>query len=71
MRIVDEAPPSIPAARPQPDLDSPLAARRPGGFGIHLTRGAVDEMHHRARDDGVDGNELTLVKRVGGEGAVA
>ena len=71
VRIVDEAPNFDPSGAPEPDLDSPLAARRPGGFGIHLTRGCVDEMHHRARDNGLAGTELTLVKRLGGKEASA
>jgi len=71
VRIRDEAPIFDPGGAPRPShLEAPLAARPPGGFGIHLTRGCVDEMHHRARDNGVGGNELTLVKRGGGEGAV-
>lgn len=70
VRIRDEAPPFDPRSHPVPDLDRPLAARAPGGFGIHLTRGAVDGMHHRARDDRPAGNELTLVKRGRGGGGV-
>jgi anti-sigma regulatory factor (Ser/Thr protein kinase) len=68
VRIRDEAPAFDPRGHPTPDLDRPLAARAPGGFGIHLTRGGVDGMHHRARDDGAVGNELTLVKRGRGGG---
>lgn len=68
VRIRDEAPAFDPRGHPTPDLDRPLAARPPGGFGIHLTRGGVDGMHHRARDDRPVGNELTLVKRGRGGG---
>jgi anti-sigma regulatory factor (Ser/Thr protein kinase) len=68
VRIRDEAPAFDPRGHPTPDLDRPLGARAPGGFGIHLTRGGVDGMHHRARDDAAVGNELTLVKRGRGGG---
>ena len=68
VRIRDEAPPFDPRSHPAPDLDRPLSARAPGGFGIHLTRGSVDGMHHRARTDRGVGNELTLVKRGRGGG---
>jgi serine/threonine-protein kinase RsbW len=68
VRVRDEAPAFDPRAQPAPDLDRPLTARAPGGFGIHLTRGSVDGMHHRARTDRGVGNELTLVKRGRGGG---
>jgi serine/threonine-protein kinase RsbW len=69
VRIRDEAPIFDPRPWPRPEMERPLERRRPGGFGIHLVRDCVDEIHHRGRRDGSDrGNELTLVKlRSGGK----
>jgi serine/threonine-protein kinase RsbW len=60
--IRDEAPPFDPTHHPTPDLDEPLATRRPGGFGIHLTRICVDRVTHRERLP--QGNELRLVRHL-------
>jgi len=61
VRLRDQAPAFDPTTMPAPDLDQPLATRRPGGMGVFLTRQLVDEVRHRAPDG--SGNELTLVKR--------
>ena len=60
--IRDEAPPFDPTHHPTPDLDEPLATRRPGGFGIHLTRICVDRVTPRERLP--QGNELRLVRHL-------
>ena len=44
------------------DLDEPLMTRRPGGYGIHLTRTCVDRVTHRVRVP--QGNELRLVRHL-------
>jgi serine/threonine-protein kinase RsbW len=58
----DDAPPFDPTRYTVGALDRPLAARRPGGFGIHLTRSCVDRVSHTRRDPA--GNELTLVRHL-------
>jgi len=65
VRIEDDAPAFDPRGWERPDADAPWPRRRPGGFGIPLTRGCVDEIYHRERDGG-HGNVLTLVKRGSG-----
>jgi len=37
-------------ARPEVDVDQPLAAREPGGLGLHLVHHLVDELQYRYRD---------------------
>lgn len=61
VRLSDQAPPFDPTSMPTPDLEAPLAARRPGGMGVHLTRELMDEVRHRVPPGA--GNELTMVKR--------
>jgi anti-sigma regulatory factor (Ser/Thr protein kinase) len=56
----DQAPPFDPTAWPEPDLDRPLAERRPGGLGIHLTRASVDRVEYEPVVP--TGNQLTLVR---------
>jgi anti-sigma regulatory factor (Ser/Thr protein kinase) len=51
---------------PVPDLDLPLDRRQLGGMGVHLARELTDEVRHR--ELGQRGNELTLIKRIGGDG---
>jgi anti-sigma regulatory factor (Ser/Thr protein kinase) len=64
VRLRDDAPPFDPRTWEPPDRVVPWGRRRPGGFGIPLSRGCVDEIDHRAAEaDGAAGNELTLVKR--------
>ena len=65
VRLEDEAPDFDPGTWERPDADAPWTRRRPGGFGIPLTRGCVDEIYHRGRNGG-HGNVLTLVKRGSG-----
>ena len=48
--IRDEAPPFDPTGYQVHDLAAPLADRRLGGFGIHLTRECVDRVSHAERD---------------------
>lgn len=64
VRLVDGAPPFDPTAVAAPDLELPLDRRPFGGMGVHLARELTDEVHHERRAEG--GNELTLVKRIGG-----
>jgi serine/threonine-protein kinase RsbW len=59
--VRDQAPGFDPRTWPEPDLDLPLSRRRPGGFGVHLTRACVDRVEHAVRSPA--GNELTLVRR--------
>jgi anti-sigma regulatory factor (Ser/Thr protein kinase) len=62
IRLLDRSGPFDPTAAPSADVDVPPLRRRPGGMGIHLVRSTMDEVHHRARDDG--GNELRLVRAI-------
>lgn len=57
----DQAPPFDPNTAPTPDITVPLAQRRRGGMGIHLTRRLTDTILHHVTPDG--GNELVLIKR--------
>jgi serine/threonine-protein kinase RsbW len=61
--IEDDAPPFDPRNAPVPDTTAPLVERTPGGLGLLLTRGLMDEMHY-ARANGR--NRVTLRKRTGG-----
>lgn len=60
--IRDEAPTFDPTGHEVHDLDAPLADRRPGGFGIHLTRECTDRVTHAGREPA--GNELVLMRRL-------
>lgn len=64
VRVRDGCPPFDPTAVPPPDTGAPLASRPLGGMGIHLSRTLTDAMTHRILPSG--GNELTLVKQLGG-----
>jgi anti-sigma regulatory factor (Ser/Thr protein kinase)/anti-anti-sigma regulatory factor len=68
VRLQDEAPLFDPCSWERPDAAADWLHRRPGGFGIPLARGCVDEIYHRPRtDDAVaSGNELILLKRTTG-----
>ena len=62
VHIRDRAPHFDPAQYGGADLSvSPLDQPAPGGFGLHLIRGVVDEIEHCILEDGR--NELTLIKR--------
>lgn len=67
IRIRDRAPIFDPTRLAAPDLTVGLDQRAPGGLGIHLARSSMDGMIHRAMGDG---NELTLVKALGGDGRI-
>jgi anti-sigma regulatory factor (Ser/Thr protein kinase) len=62
VRVRDACPPFDPTTVPPAATDAPLARRRLGGMGVHLTRVLTDAITHRILPSG--GNELTLVKRV-------
>ncbi|HIC88632.1 MAG TPA: ATP-binding protein [Anaerolineae bacterium] len=62
LTIRDWSRPFDPTQVPPPDLNRPLSERTIGGLGIHIIRQIMDEMHYRA--DAVEGNVLTLVKRL-------
>lgn len=47
------------SSAPSPDLSLPLAARRPGGLGVHLIRSFVDRIEYDWRDR--EGT-ITLIK---------
>ena len=66
VRLRDQAPHFDPTRAPPPDLTLPLERRRFGGLGIHLTRQFTDSIAYRITSEG--GNELTLRKKVKGEG---
>jgi serine/threonine-protein kinase RsbW len=60
--IEDDAPPFDPRTASVPDTTAGLAERTPGGLGLLLTRGLMDEMDY-ARANGR--NRVTLRKRTG------
>jgi serine/threonine-protein kinase RsbW len=64
IRILDRSAAFDPTTAPEPDLEVPPRARKPGGMGIHLVRAGTDSVHHQRRPDG--GNELVLVRRISG-----
>ena len=68
IRILDRGPTFDPTTAPVPAPGAIPAPTRPGGMGvgIQLLRTLTDEEHHSARPDG--GNELTLVRSIGGQG---
>ncbi len=59
--VVDAAGPFDPLAAPSPDTASSLARRRPGGIGIALTRGLMDDVRYERREDR---NHLTMTWRL-------
>ncbi len=64
VRVRDEAPLFDPTCHPLPNVALPLEERPLGGLGIFLIRQAVDELVYRVTPEG--GNELSLIKRLGG-----
>ena len=59
--IEDTAPAYNPLLAPRPDVESPLAERKPGGLGVYLSRQLMDGLEYR-RLDGK--NQLTIRKRL-------
>jgi anti-sigma regulatory factor (Ser/Thr protein kinase) len=59
--IDDWAPPFDPLATPTPDISLPLAQRKTGGLGTHLTRGLMDRIEYQRCEDR---NRLVLMKRL-------
>jgi anti-sigma regulatory factor (Ser/Thr protein kinase) len=62
VRIRDQAPPFDPDGFADPELDTALASRQPGGMGIFLMRQMMDEVKFRPLPG--EGNELKLVKHL-------
>lgn len=60
--IVDNGRAFDPRTVPEPELDTPLERREPGGLGVRLMRGMMDRIDY-ARAEGL--NRLRLVKRLG------
>lgn len=58
----DHAPIFDPTNIPAPDINLPLEKRPLGGMGVYLVMELMDQVSHRAPEEG--GNELTLEKRV-------
>jgi anti-sigma regulatory factor (Ser/Thr protein kinase) len=63
--IRDWGVPFEPDAVPVPDISAPLDKRPQGGLGLFLIRKVMDEVHFKF--DAVNGNTLTMVKRLAGE----
>ncbi|HHH42722.1 MAG TPA: response regulator [Gammaproteobacteria bacterium] len=61
--LADDGVPFNPLQAPRPDVRQPLAERRPGGLGIHLSRELMDGLSYQ-RSDGW--NRVTLRIRLGG-----
>lgn len=59
--ITDDGPAFDPLAVPAADVDRPLDGRQPGGLGIAIVKGLMDEVHYRRTSR----NVLTLRKRIG------
>jgi len=66
VRLRDQAPLFDPTRAPPSDVTLPLERRPFGELGIHLTRRFTDSVTYRITSEG--GNELTLRKKVKGEG---
>ena len=61
--VIDNGGPFDPLKEAAPDPSRPLAARDPGGLGIHLIRSVMDRVEYR-REEGL--NRLLLEKRLDG-----
>ena len=46
---------------PEPDVNAPLEARRPGGLGLHLVRKVTDDFRYEYRDRS---STITVTKRL-------
>ena len=58
--IADDGPAFDPFGRPDPDVSAPLEAREPGGLGILLVRGLMDDVRYTRTAK----NVVTLRKRI-------
>ena len=65
IRIGDHAPPFHPQQAPPLKLDSEWQKRPVGGFGWHLIRQVIDHITYES--DPIEGNVLTLIKRISSE----
>ena len=61
LTIDDDGLPFNPFEAAAPDTSLPMDERETGGLGIHLVRSMVDDVSYQRR---IDGNSLTLVKRL-------
>lgn len=59
IRIIDDSDPFDPLAHTEPDPNTPLTDREPGGWGIYFIKKMMDEAHY-AFEDGA--NQLTIAK---------
>lgn len=50
IEVIDSAAPYNPLLREDPDLNVPIAQRRPGGLGIFLVKKLADELRYDYRD---------------------
>jgi serine/threonine-protein kinase RsbW len=57
--LLDDGPAFDPLAYPAPNPDTPLADRHGGGWGVHLIRTLMDEVHYARVGQR---NRLTLIK---------
>jgi serine/threonine-protein kinase RsbW len=57
-----EVPPFDPDAQPLVDVTLPIADRRPGGLGLHLTRSVVDSLTYAYQDGDM---RVEVVKKLG------
>ena len=60
VRIADDGVPFDPLSRPDPDTTAPLEARQPGGLGIALVKGLIDDVRYERTNR----NILTLRTRI-------
>jgi serine/threonine-protein kinase RsbW len=61
VKITDFGHPFEPGRSPAPDVDAPLEARAPGGFGLFFIYSVMDEVAYQTS---AEGNCLTLSKRI-------
>lgn len=52
VRLLDRGRTYNPDQAPQPDLDSPLSRRKPGGWGLFLAKTGVDQFQYTSTDAG-------------------
>lgn len=61
VEFCDRGPAFDPVSAPQPDLESPLEDRLPGGLGIHLVRQIMTDLHYRRLGEW---NRITMRKTI-------